>query len=699
MLNRWNQEEAANLDPLGQLVYQSRLLGAETSLVLWGGGNTSLKVTETDFRGRETRVLRVKGSGSDMKTIERKHFPGVRMDDILPLQERDAMSDEEMVAYLAHALMEPDSPRPSIETLLHGFVPFAGVVHTHADAIVSLTNNTRGRAAVEECFGRKALIVDYIRPGFTLSKRVGQAAKSDSTVRALVLMNHGFITWADTPREAYEIHITMVTQAEEFLAAHAQGKRVFGGVKTAALAEALRREIAAAVAPALRGALSTPPYPPLSKGGVGGGAARRCILRLDDSPDILDFLGSEEAARLSQIGPATPDHLLHTRRTPLFLNVADLSDLETIKQTIREQAAAWATAYQDYMRDHHPNEPMPEPVPRVVLLPGIGMWTVGKDAKSARVPGDIYHHTISVMAGARALGEYVSVSEKDACSAECWPMQLYKLTLAPPEKDLARRIALVTGATGGIGKVLCERFAQEGAHIVVTDLNESACVEFAESLCSQYGTGMAAGVAMDVTREESVREAYRKAVLAFGGLDILVSNAGIAHSARIEELELADWQKSLNVNATGHFLVSREAVRLFREQGIGGNIVFNVTKNTLAAGAEFGAYSAAKAAELQLARVLAIENGAYGIRVNMLNPDAIFSAGLWSPELKAKRAQAQGIPVEQVEEFYRQRNLLKVSVTAQDVAEAALWLASDRSAKTTGCIIPIDGGIREAFPR
>jgi NAD(P)-dependent dehydrogenase (short-subunit alcohol dehydrogenase family) len=268
-----------------------------------------------------------------------------------------------------------------------------------------------------------------------------------------------------------------------------------------------------------------------------------------------------------------------------------------------------------------------------------------------------------------------------------------------PRRDLEGRVALITGAAGAIGRAIADRFAQEGARVVITDLEESACETVAAGLCSRYGAGIAAGIGMDVTSEESVRLAFRRALQVFGQLNILVSNAGIAHSARIDELELADWQRSLDVNATGHFLVSREAVRIFREQGLGGNIVFNVTKNVLAAGAEFGAYSASKAAELQLARVLAIENGPHGIRVNMVNPDAIFSAGLWSPEMKAKRAQAQGIPVEKVEEFYRQRNLLKVSVTAEDVAEAVLWLASDRSAKTTGCIIPVDGGVREAFPR
>jgi len=691
MLNRWNETEVVGLDLLDQLVYQSRLLGAETDLVVWGGGNTSLKWMETDFRGRPTYVLRVKGSGSDMKTIERKQFSGVRMEDILPLEEREEMSDEEMVAYLAHTLMEPSSPRPSIETLLHGFLPYASVVHTHADAIVSLTNCTRGRQAVIDCFGEAMLIVDYIRPGFQLSKKVAVAAKAHPQARALVLMHHGFITWADTPREAYDIHIAMVTRAEEYLSKEARGKKVFGSIKIPALGAESRRAVAAAIAPTLRGVLANLDLR-LS--------TRRFILRFDDSEDILHFINSEEARRLSQVGPATPDHLLHTKRRPLFLEIDNPRDVDAIKAAIREQAPAWAQAYEEYFqRNHSPQDKMLEPIPRIVLLPGVGMWTFGKDAKTAQIPGDIYHHTIHVMEGACGLGDYISICEKDAYDVEYWPLELYKLTLAPPEKELTRRIALITGAVGAIGRAIADRFAQEGAHVIITDLDGTACEEVAREICMRYGMGMAVGIPMDVTCEKSVHKAFQEAILAFGGMDILVSNAGIAHSARIEELTLADWQRSLDVNATGHFLVTREAVRLFREQGIGGNIILNVTKNALAAGAEFGAYSAAKAAELQLGRVLAIENGPLGIRVNMLNPDAIFSAGLWSPEMKAKRARAQGIPVEKVEEFYQQRNLLKASVRAEDVAEAALWLASDRSAKTTGCIIPVDGGVREAFPR
>ncbi len=688
MRSLWNETEAGALSPMEQLITMSRLIGADTDLVVWGGGNTSLKVWEADFRGRQTHVLRVKGSGSDLKTIEGKHFSGVRMDDVLPLQARDDMSDEEMVAYLACALLSPTDPRPSIETLLHAFLPAAAVAHSHADAIVALCNNTCGPQAVREALGAGVIRIPYRRPGFLLSKEVGQAVQAAPDAPGLVLMNHGLITWGDTCRAAYEAHIALTTQAETYLAKQRRGKAVFGGVKVGPLPDTCRREVAAAIAPALRGAISVP---------------KRMILRYDDSPAVLDFVGSVAAPRVSQIGAATPDHILSTKVRPLFVPVTQPGDPDHVAQCVRQAAEKWREEYAAYyQRQHDPAntaEPMLDPTPRVVLIPGLGMWTSGKDSKAALVPADIYRHTIRILGDAEAVSAYKTLDEADAFSAEYWGLELYKLTLAPPEKELARRIALVTGAAGGIGRAIAERFAAEGAHVVICDLQESACRSAADAINRQHGSGRAIGVAMDVTDEAAVRRAFAETARAFGGLDILVSNAGIAPTGRIEDLSLATWEKSLAVNATGHFLVARAAVRMFRAQGLGGSIVFNVTKNVPAPGADFGAYSCAKAAEAQLARILAVENGPYGIRCNMLNPDAIFEAGLWTPELKAERAKAQGIPVAQLEEHYRQRNLLKASVTAEDVAQAALFFASDRSAKTTGAVLPIDGGLREAFPR
>jgi NAD(P)-dependent dehydrogenase (short-subunit alcohol dehydrogenase family) len=341
-----------------------------------------------------------------------------------------------------------------------------------------------------------------------------------------------------------------------------------------------------------------------------------------------------------------------------------------------------------------------DPYPRVVLLPGLGMFTSGKDARTAGIVADIYHHTAWVIRAASALGPYTSLSPQDAFNVEFWPLELYKLQTAPAEKELARRVALVTGAASGIGRAVARRLAREGAHVVVTDLDAEGARRVAEAIAPDAGPARPLGVPMDVTSEDSVETAVAAAVEAYGGLDVVVSNAGIAHAAAIDRMALADWERSFAVNATGHFLVTRAALRVMKAQGLGGSLVFVATKNVMSPGKDFAAYSASKAAEAQLAKVAALEGGPHGIRVNLVNPDAVFrDSGLWSPEVRHERARAQGIAVEEIEEFYRKRNLLGVSVVPEDVAEAVLFLASDRAAKTTGCTVTVDGGVRDAFPR
>jgi rhamnulose-1-phosphate aldolase/alcohol dehydrogenase len=686
MQSRWSDVDTARLDDLGLLVYSSRLIGADDTLVVWGGGNTSIKRVETDFRGRPAEVLRVKGSGSDMKSIQRKDFPGVRMEDVRALLARDEMSDEEMVAYLGHTLLETDSSRPSIETLLHAWIPDASVAHSHADAILMLTNTADGPEHVRRCFGTSVAMIPYRRPGFRLSKEVADAVAAGTNLRGVVLMKHGLVTWGRDSRESYDLHLDLVTRAEEYAAAAATGRRVFGGVRRPALAVEQRRDIAAQLAPVLRGALS---------------AERRAVLRFDDSEDVLSFLESERAPELSQVGPATPDHLMNTKRLPLWLDAGDPTDVDALAAAAREGLARYAEQYRAYVARHNTESfPLLDSYPRVILAPGIGMWTAGRDARAARISGDIYHHTISVMAGASGLGRYESLAEEDAFGAEYWPLELYKLTLLPPEQELARRVVLVTGGGRGIGRAIAERFAAAGAHVAVTDLDEAAARTVAVGIEAQRGAGRAAGIGLDVTSEAAVCAAFRAVALAFGGVDIVVSNAGIAESAPIEQMDAALWRRSMEVNATGHFLVSREALRLMRRQGLGGSFVFIASKNVPAPGKDFAAYSAAKAAEAQLARIVAIEGAEFGVRANMLHPDAVFEgSGLFSAALRASRAAAHGIKPEDLEEFYRRRNLLRTRVLAEDVAEAALFLASDRAAKTTGAALGVDGGVREAFPR
>ena len=665
--DRWNAAEAPR-ELLDQLVYQSRLVGAEESLVLWGGGNNSVKVRGSDPLGAPLDLMFVKGSGSDMKSIVASEYPGVRLDYVRALLNRDRMADDEMVDYLGRALIDPKSRRPSIETLLHGFLSATAVLHTHADAILAITN-TRGReATVHECFGNAVVTVPYLRPGFALSKLVADVFARNPGLAGLVLMNHGLITWGDTPEQAYRRHIELVTRAEDFVA---QRSSQAGIRESESRPAASRRQ----TAPVLRGML---------------GRKRRMVLEFDGSPEVLRFLERSNVSELARRGPATPDHLLYTKRFPVVL--ADGAD---VRHALEQHAAD----YDGYFSAHAHSGESADALPRVILVPGTGMWTVGRDARAARIVHDIYRHTISIMTAAESIGGFATLSEKDAFEAEYWPLELYKLTLLPKDKELAGHVAVVTGAAGAIGSAIARRLASEGAHVVVTDIRGEV-QHIADEIARTHGAGRALGVEADVTDESHVRMLFEKTIDAFGGVDVVVTNAGIAHVSPLDELATEQWNQSLAINATAHFLVARETIRLMKLQGIGGSIVFIATKNVTAPGKDFGAYSVAKAAEAQLCRIAAIEGGEFGIRANMINPDAVFAgSGLWSEEVRRKRADAHGLKLDELPDFYRRRNLLQAEVTAEDVAEAALFLASARSAKTTGAMIPVDGGVREAFPR
>jgi rhamnulose-1-phosphate aldolase/alcohol dehydrogenase len=684
MRSQWNDAEAANLSGLDLLVYASRLVGAETSLVVWGGGNTSIKTREQDHRDREIDVLRVKGSGSDLKSVQRKDFPGVRMDDILALLPREDMGDQEMVGYLAHALQDPGGVRPSIETLLHGFVGAHAVVHTHADAIVSLTNNDRARETLADVYGKDVIALEYRRPGFRISRDVADAIREHPEARALVLAKHGTICWGATIKEAYEATIELVSRAEDAIAARRRGRQVLGPPRVPVLPPAVRRETALALAPKLRGRL---------------GRARRVIVGFDDAAPVLDFVSATETPALSQVGPATPDHTIYTKRLPCFVTTDGAR--ERLAADVEASIGRFVQDYTRYFEAHKfEGAVLLDPLPRVVLVPGLGMFTAGKDKRTAGIVSDIYHHTVDVIGNAAAFGRYASLTPGEAFDVEYWPLELYKLTLAPPEKELARRVALVTGAASGIGKAVARKLAAEGAHVVVTDVDAGGARAVADDVVKGVGAGRAIAVGMDVTSEASVRAAFEEAVLAYGGIDILVSNAGIAHGASVADMRLEDWERSFAVNARGHFLVAREAMRLLIAQGLGGALVFVATKNVMSPGKDFSAYSASKAAEAQLAKVLALEGAPHAIRSNIVNPDAVFQdSKLWSEDIRRERAAAQGIGVDQLEDFYRKRNLLAARILPDDVAEAVLFLASDRSAKTTGCTITVDGGVKDAFPR
>ncbi|HEY7355551.1 MAG TPA: bifunctional aldolase/short-chain dehydrogenase [Ktedonobacterales bacterium] len=692
------QEEAA-ASTLAQLVARSRRLGADRSVCNWGGGNTSAKSEEIDFRGRRARVLWVKGSGSDLATVTEASFTGLYLEDILPLLEREHMSDTDMVAYLAHCFFEPGRPRPSIETLLHAFLPFAHIDHTHADATNFFACAADGERLARACFGADLVWVPYRRPGFGLAREVALAVRAHPQAKLVILAKHGLITWGETDATCHASTLATIEQARMFVGGRLSGL-VFGGPRVETLPESARRELAAAALPVLRGLVS---------------ADKRMVLRFEDASDVLEFASSQDALHLVQIGAACPDHLVHTKPWPLLVDWTPDQGSVALAEALHTGVAGYRARYERYLAENASQNLDPDaaqPVyraehlavdtsPRVILIPGVGMVTTGKDAGMAEVSAALYHRAVAVMRGSEACSGFISLTDAESYAVEYWPLEQYKLTLAPPERELARQVALVTGAAGGIGSAVCARLAGDGAHIVATDIDLEGAEQLARNLCRQYGAGRAVAVRMDVTGEESVRAAFTAAALAFGGVDIVVNNAGLASSAPITDTTLAEWNKNLSVLATGYFLVAREAFRLFAQQGRGGNLVFIASKNALVAGKNASAYSTAKAAELHLARGLAEEGGAQGIRVNVVNPDAVLAGSrIWSSSWRAERAATYGIALEQLEEHYRKRTALGVNILPEDIAEAVAFFASPaRSSKSTGNILNVDGGVPAAFPR
>ena len=681
--NLWNSEEAEGLSPLESLAYRSNLLGSDRSVANYGGGNTSSKAAERDHTGREIEVLWVKGSGGDLADITAEGFTGLKLEEILPLMERDEMSDEEMVAYLSRCQLDPSMPRSSIETLLHAFVPRPHVDHTHADATNMICAAENGEELARECFGEEAVWIPYIRPGFTLAKQVGEAVRNSPEAKLVLLAKHGLVTWGDSSEESYNNTIRTINQAAEFVAQKSAGKEPFGGRRMAPVSPEKREELLAAVLPALRGAVSgeTPK-----------------ILRADTSEDVIEFVCGEDSSELSQVGAACPDHLVQTKVRPLWVEFdPEREGAAELREKLLEGAERYREDYEAYFsRYQEADEEMTDPNPRVVLISGLGLVSVGKDYKYATLSRDFYHRAIAVMRGASAIDAYVSLSEEESYAVEYWPLELYKLTLAPPPEELEGRVAFVTGGAGGIGGAVARALAAKGACVAVADLDAEGATEVAQELDTSGKP-----VRLDVTDEAAVAAAYRETVLAYGGVDAVVSNAGLASGAPIEETSVELWDRDYSVLAKGYFLVAREAFKVLKEQNIGGSLIFVASKNALAAGKNASAYSTAKAAELHLARCLAEEGGAYGIRVNTVNPDAVLQGSkIWDSSWREERAQAYGIDPDELEEHYRQRTTLKVNIFPEDVAEAVLFFASfDRSPKTTGNVLNVDGGVKEAYPR
>jgi rhamnulose-1-phosphate aldolase/alcohol dehydrogenase len=690
-VDRWDSAAAGGLSGVDELVYRSNLLGADRSLANRGGGNTSMKGVTLDHAGRETPTLWVKGSGTDLATIEAVGFPALRLDDLLQLRGREAMDDADMVAYLVRSGLRPDQPRPSIETLLHAFVPAPHVDHTHPDAVIALTSNPAGRRLAGEEFGDEAVWLDYQRPGFAMSKRIAGLLEENPRARAVLLAKHGLVTWGETGEESYRTTLEFVTRAADALARAGEGRFGLGGSRVRAASDEEAERLLLTALPALRGELLAD--------------ASGVILEVDRSQEAIAFVSSVRAPEVSQVGAPCPDHLVNTKHKPLFVDVdPDATSAEELAARVRTGVREYADWYRAYYERNVTDESRPYPVdpagPRVALLPGLGIVTAGGDAGKARFSRELYERAIAVESAADAVGGFQSLSEPEAFAIEYWPLERYKLSQLPPPSELSGRIALVTGGASGIGRATARRLAELGAHVAVADLNAEGAEEVAEEIRTRYGTRRALGLRVDVTSEDAVAEITRRTVFEYGGLDVLVCSAGIASSAPLTETTLADWEKNHAVLARGYFLSSREAFRVLVEQGRGGSIVFVGSKNALVGGANAAAYSSAKAAALHLGRCLAEEGGRHGIRVNTVNPDAVIEgSAIWSSEWKAERASTYGLDEEDLPGFYRARTVLGVNVYPEDVAESIVFFASPRSGKSTGNIINVDGGVTAAYTR
>ncbi|WP_266017635.1 bifunctional rhamnulose-1-phosphate aldolase/short-chain dehydrogenase [Brucella intermedia] len=689
--NRWDDARAATMDEPGKLLYRSNLLGSDKRITNYGGGNTSAKVEETDpLTGGKVQVLWVKGSGGDVGTIKLDGFATLYQDKLNALKNiyKGVEDEDRMVGFLPHCTFNLNPRAASIDTPLHGFVPFKHVDHMHPDAIIAIAASKNSRELTAEIFGDEIGWLPWRRPGFQLGLDLEAFVKAKPDARGVVLESHGLFTWADDAKTCYETTLAIINKAIEWLDQKTAGKAAFGGAAAQSLAASERRAIAARLMPEIRGLI---------------GKDERKLGHFDDQDAVLEFVNSNNLHPLAALGTSCPDHFLRTKIRPLVVDFdpakpdvdAVVAGLEGALKTYRDDYKRY---YEACRRDNSPR--MRDPNPVIFLIPGVGMLSFARDKATARIAGEFYVNAINVMSGASGVSEYQGLPEQEAFDIEYWLLEEAKLQRMPKPKSLAGRVAFITGGAGGIGFATAERLAGEGACVVLADIDAGSLKTAHDNLVKRFGADQVRSVELNVTDEHGVANAFVEASVELGGIDILVSNAGIASSAPVETTELSMWNRNIDILATGYFLVSREAFRLFRRQKIGGNVVFVASKNGLAASPNASAYCAAKAAEIHLARCLALEGADAGIRVNVVNPDAVLRGSkIWDGEWREQRAASSKIDVSELEEHYRKRSMLKLNVFPEDIAEAIYFLASDASAKSTGNIINVDAGNQQSFPR
>ena len=702
MKNRWSQRTAAGFvskygkmwgDDVALRTYTSRLIGEEPELVLHGGGNTSVKATFRNILGRQCPAIFVKASGYDLRLTEPEGHPALDLEYLKQLRELETCSDQVMANELRTHLFQADAPMPSIETLLHAFLPPKFIDHTHADSVLALSNRPDGEKRVRDALGDDVIILEYVRPGFPVARAAAEAFEEKAHSIGMVLMKHGLVTWGDTARESYDRTIKLVTEAERYLV-----RMKTKPVRTAkATPSGTARKRYRFVAPILRGALAQRTEDP-------DRPYRRFVLKPVCSADMLSLLSSPRGKRIVLSPPLTSDHLIRTKPFPLWVDKPDYDDEAKLKRQLSRAVAAYEDRYHAYVNRHIDEfesavEPA-DPVPRVIALPGLGVVCAGRDVVEAEVVRDITVQTLKVKTQIAASGAYGGLTEEQLFDMEYMSLQQAKLG-DRDELPLERCVAVVTGAAGAIGSGICEELLKHGCHVAATDLARSGLRSLVTELSQTHGDRVI-GVPLDVTDARSVTEGFRQIIETWGGVDLLVANAGLALVSSLEGMDARAFQKVQQVNVDGTLGVLSEAARHFRRQGTGGDVVLISTKNVFSPGAQFGAYSATKAAAHQLARVASLELAEAGVRVNAVSPDAVFEhhgrrSGLWA-EVGPDRMRARGLDEKGLEEYYRNRNLLKSAVTATHVARAVLFFAT-RQTPTTGATIPVDGGLPDATPR
>jgi rhamnulose-1-phosphate aldolase/alcohol dehydrogenase len=692
----WDDAKAAELagDEVALLIYRSNLLGADLRLTNYGGGNTSCKVISKDpLTGNDVEVMWIKGSGGDIGTLKKSGLAALYVDRLRSLKNvyRGVQYEDEMVELFNHCIYDLASKAPSIDTPLHGFLPFKHVDHLHPDAAIAIAAAKDGKKITQELFNGTIGWVEWKKPGFELGLQLKQCLDENPGIRGIMLGSHGLFTWGDTAYESYVNTLEVIERCAEYLE-ESYGKKgpVFGGQKIESLDESGRKKQAAAIAPVLRGFCS---------------GQKHMIGHFTDDARVLEFINSNDLDRLAPLGTSCPDHFLRTKISPLVLDLKpgeDLSDVKALQERLAPAFEAYRKMYTDYYNTcKHDNSPaIRDPNPVIILYPGVGLFSFSKDKQTARVAAEFYINAINVMKGSEAISEYTSLPRQEAFDIEYWLLEEAKLQRMPKPKALSGKIALITGSAGGIGKAIAKKFVDEGAVVILNDMNTERLEGAGEEFKKQFGKDSYTTAVLDVTDEEQINAAFEIAVLAFGGIDIIVNNAGLSISKTIAGHTQKDWDLLYDVLVKGQFFITQAAVAIMKKQAIGGDILNIVSKNALVSGPNNAGYGSAKAAQLHLSRLNAAELGPDKIRVNVVNPDAVISdSNIWAGGWAEGRAKAYGITVEELPAYYAKRTLLNEVILPDDIANACFAFTGGLLNKSTGNVLNVDGGVAAGFVR